>query len=549
MHNLPNYWINAKNIKNYILEDPLLDWLNIYGEENGFEYDKNKKDLFKEFIKKKNDKFKNIIFENINNKTIIDKKLNVRSRVALTLKYIIEGKDLIINGEIFDPKENLHGSCDIIVRSDKINNFFNINYQDEFVSCSLHNNFHYVIINLKCIKIKISKKMNILNTKKNKLIKSEGIVLNNCLNQIQGYLPKVLFIMADKYDVNNKIFSSKEYIAEIIIEDEKNLNKKIKESIKWLQEIYLYGKSWQIFPPSRKELYPNMCNIENDFPWHNVKKEIAIKLKEITLLWNCGTKQRDLFHQKGIYEWTDNNFDADILTFNKDKKKIISKMVDINHFYNESLAVYPRKIKKKKNIELLKQNSIEFIVDFETINMEDADNNFNGIFMIGCLVIFKNNEQLNEFKQFTAHNLNDEEEQKIIKEWIQYMEDLEMKHNTNTKIFHWGKAEQSVYKQVTEKFSFKTLNFVDLLDVFKTEPIIVKDSFSYGLKDIVKALHKNGIVQNIWEEEMNGKEAMVQAWEQYNSKKNKNIMENIGKYNYYDCKVIEEIMVFIRNMV
>ena len=50
---------------------------------------------------------------------------------------------------------------------------------------------------------------------------------------------------------------------------------------------------------------------------------------------------------------------------------------------------------------------------------------------------------------------------------------------------------------------------------------------------------------------MNGKEAMIQAWKQYNSKSKKqnNIMNNIGKYNYYDCKVIDEILVFIRNML
>ena len=79
MHNLPNYWINAKNIKNYILDDPLLDWLNIYGKDNGFEFDTKKKDLFKDFITKKSEKFKQNIFENIENRVIIDKKISLRS--------------------------------------------------------------------------------------------------------------------------------------------------------------------------------------------------------------------------------------------------------------------------------------------------------------------------------------------------------------------------------------------------------------------------------------------------------------------------------------
>ena len=160
-----------------------------------------------------------------------------------------------------------------------------------------------------------------------------------------------------------------------------------------------------------------------------------------------------------------------------------------------------------------------------------------------------------ELEHFQARdyviNLTDEEEERIITEWINYMNFYEEKFNLQCKIFHWGKAEQSVYNQVKNKFESKTLNFIDLLDVFKTEPIIVKDSFSYGLKDIVKALHKHGLIKEIWEEEMNGKEAMIQAWNQYNNKSQKknNVMGTIGKYNYYDCKVIDEILVFIRNML
>merc|ERR1711991_543845 len=155
---------------------------------------------------------------------------------------------------------------------------------------------------------------------------------------------------------------SNKFVSYIDKNDEEKINGKLNLSIKWLKELYLYGKDWSIFPPSRNELYPNMCNIENDFPWHSVKKEIALKLNEITLLWNCGVKQRDYFHKKGIYEWKDNNFDTNNLGFNNNKKKIISKMVDINHYYN-NISIYPRKIKKKKNISILKKEKLEFIVD------------------------------------------------------------------------------------------------------------------------------------------------------------------------------------------
>jgi flagellar biosynthesis regulator FlbT len=554
MHNLPNYWINVKNVKNFMLDDPILDWLNLYGKDNGFKYDIKKKDLFKEYIQKKTEKFRKGVYDNIkknNGIVVIDKKLDVRKKVSLTLKNIIQGTNIILNGEIIENDLNIHGTCDILIRSDKINNIMNINYEEQKIGCKIHDKFHYVIINLKCIKIKISKKSNILNTKKNIVLKSENILLNNCLNNIQGYKPKKSFIIADKYDINDQIFSTDEYIATIDEIDEKKMNTKIFKSIKWLKELYLYGKNWNIYPPSREELYPNMCNTENDFPWNIVKKEIALKINEITLLWNCGVKQRNYFHQKGVFQWKDNDFNTNHLSFSKEKQNIISKMIDVNHYYQEDLVIYPRKIKKKENKEILESNDVEFIVDFETITMEYSNNKFRGIFMIGCMVIFKEENGIQqEFKQFVSEELTDEEEEKIVKEWIEYMEYFENKfQKKNFKIFHWGKAEQSIYKQINSKFESKKLNFIDLLDIFKTEPIIVKDAFSYGLKDIVKSLHKHGIIKQIWEEEMNGKEAMVQALEEYNTKQKTKVMKLIEKYNYYDCKVIEEILNILRDMI
>ena len=65
-----------------------------------------------------------------------------------------------------------------------------IYYENKNIGCSLHKNFHYVILNIYCVKIKLSKNENILNTKKNIIFKSTNILLNNSLSDIQGYKPK-----------------------------------------------------------------------------------------------------------------------------------------------------------------------------------------------------------------------------------------------------------------------------------------------------------------------------------------------------------------------
>ena len=96
------------------------------------------------------------------------------------------------------------------------------------------------------------------------------------------------------------------------------------------------------------------------------------------------------------------------------------------------------------------------------------------------------------------------------------------------------------------------LNFVDILDIFQDEPIIIKDTFSFGLKEISKSLYNLGMIETIWKESKicNGKDALFYAWNYYHSNiKDENIMEQIIEYNYVDCKVMEEIMKFIRSRI
>ena len=130
----------------------------------------------------------------------------------------------------------------------------------------------------------------------------------------------------------------------------------------------------------------------------------------------------------------------------------------------------------------------------------------------------------------------------------------------NPKIYHWSKAEPNFYKQAIirnkQLFTWKQLNFVDILDVFKDEPISIKGVLNYGLKDVSKGLHKLGLIKTIWEEDMDGRIALLEAVDAMNKSKRENlkfsemdIVKSIEKYNYVDVKVIDEIVDFLRTKI
>jgi hypothetical protein len=70
-----------------------------------------------------------------------------------------------------------------------------------------------------------------------------------------------------------------------------------------------------------------------DKGYKKIKEEIAFNNKEITSLYHCGIKNRNLAWEQGIKKYDDKNLNAEILGFkNKTKKNnILNKMLNLLH--------------------------------------------------------------------------------------------------------------------------------------------------------------------------------------------------------------------------
>ena len=96
-----------------------------------------------------------------------------------------------------------------------------------------------------------------------------------------------------------------------------------------------------------------------------------------------------------------------------------------------------------------------------------------------------------------------------------------------------------------------------MLRIFKNkqQPIVVKGAWKYGIKEIAKAMHKNGMIPNIWDSKCaNGMSAMLDGYQsyKYSLNYNKPIMESLGmkdivEYNKVDCMVMLHIMKYLRD--
>lgn len=563
--NLKNF-IAATQTKNYILDDPIQDWLKLYGGEKGFKPNLEN-NLFGNFIKKKGLEFEEHIVKMLKNKHYffeVDKNLSNSSKYNLTLEKMNEGIPIIYQGLVIDFDNKLFGYPDLIVRNDYLNKI--TNFKNEFPKREEGNGSYYVVVDIKYSNLVFRRKRDTLvNTGMFGCFKSQLIIYNSCLTKMQKYDPGVAFILGRKWNRNSKTGNNSfDYLGKIdIYGDDKEIYEKTFKAIFWWEDLRINGRNWNL---DDSRILPNLkCSYDDE--WRSVKKRIALENKDITLLWNCGVKERNNLIKKNILRWDDDSCYSDKMNINGKRARIIDGILKTNR--EDNIVFNPRRIKRKDNVIKLEVENLEFICDFETVN--DLDDNFKKIpysnfetciFMIGLITNIRVGEKVeSNFKCFIVEDFSRKEEKRIINEWLKYMDNLSKKYNVpNPKIFHWSKAEPNFYKQAIlrnkQVFKWKQLNFVDILDVFKEEPISIKGVLNYGLKDVSKGLHKLGLIKTIWEEDMDGRIALLEAVDAMNKSKTENlvfsemdVVKSIEKYNYVDVKVIDEIVDYLRTKI
>lgn len=563
----PNY-LSCNQLKNFFNNDPILDWLDIYGYDNNYHPDKfNPDQVFDNFLSKLHMSFKEKTLSKIKEIlpiTTIRRNLNQRKRVSDTLDSIYLGKKVIYQGLIYSEKHQLLGQPDLLIRMDCLPLIFS-DYGDILPVNKSDFPWTYVVVNTHSLKLHLNKDGNIRNmSKRYRYIKAQNIIDTICLNEIleTNYTKSFLISKSSEIASNSEIKATCYFKYGLVdYQDyDQPIYKNIFKGSKWIKNLLQNGHKWsfknsQTYPP---ELCPNMVN-HDDYPWKSVKKEISILNNEITILYHCGIKQRNSALQNGIHQWKD--CDSDSLKIENTKiYKIVNKMIELNKFESD-IQLSPRILKNSQNLQVITKQSVEFYVDFETvINFDESceDNEEHSLlFMIGCLCLYFDSEkgQCFQFKQFTCKNL--QEESYIIDLWVKYMKSMTeySRSQKQFKIYHWSHAEPVIMNKLSSKYSNKYLlpeqfQWTDLLQIFKNEPIVIKDVFSYSLKSVVKKLYQLGLIKTTWpqSEIMDGKNAMIYAWLYYNDKANQSskIMKQIEKYNFIDCQVLSEITQFLR---
>ena len=310
-------------------------------------------------------------------------------------------------------------------------------------------------------------------------------------------------------------------------------------------------------------------NNERDGMWRSLKNELSNSISEITALWMCGIKNRNIAHSNNITSYKDPECCSELLGFKPGKvSKILDKIIEINR---SKSFISPDKIEtvkiEDKNWRTMNEDSIEFYLDYETMNSNlghiiiEANNvgyqNNQFIFQIG-LGYIKNGKWT--YKSFVAPTNDLVGEITMIKDFWTYVDKVKKDENKDKCHFvHWYSAEPISYKKLQDRVSsvgttVPDKDFFDLYKLFREEPITINGSLNFSLKSIAKAMNKNKLIKTSWDSTnpcSNGLNAMLLAHKAYEESKgpitnNNVIMHNIVHYNQVDCKVLWEILTYLR---
>ena len=565
-----NTWVAATHIYNYMIKDPVVDWLKLSSNSRPRSFSDNKNSCsFTNVLMNYGIKFEKELIKHINDTlipiTTVSEYINSES-CKKTIDLMMAGTPIIHSAPVKNKYNNTGGIIDLLVRSDYLENLVEVcpitNTEQQISAPKLNGNYHYVVIDIKYSTLPLrSDQRHLLNSGNYPAYKAQLCIYNQAISHIQGYLPRYSFVLGRRCKYTTKGISTTTYncltkLGVIDFEDvDKDYISKTKKAIKWVRDVNANGREWTINPPSRQELYPNMC-IDSGI-WNKEKKRIADELGEITTIWNCGIKHRDVAFLNEITSWKNSNCTSSNIGVNGKNAHIIDKIMAINRQNKD-------KILPKKLVEDISKIGDEMFVDFETLT--DIFPNFNNlpeqspmgmIFMIGVGWI-EDDKWI--YKSFICTEPTYEEEYRIMNEFSELVRE---RNNPRLHYWHaeksfWSSAECRQFNIVEDEEikdnisnNWKNYQWNDLCSLFKSEPIVLKGCFKFGLKDIAKTMRSHNMISSHNDSQCDsGMTATVRAWECYQT--NKDVLESdeikdIEKYNEFDCKVLWDILSYLRN--
>lgn len=563
-----NDWVAATHTRNFCKGEPLLDFLAMHGERLGYERDERLPGWTPEvqmlpFILEKGREFELRVMAALAEKAEVviinvDEEPPYFDGFERTLKAMEDGAEVIAQGVVQHEESRTFGRPDLLVRVDVLERLFGVVAGDGNVPFPIGHRYVAVDIKYKTFQLQASGKIGSSEDKK-----AQMAIYNRALGAMQGWTPEHGYLLGrvvTPYKGDKDEGDCFTRLAPVAAHDGLDL---ADQAVAWVRRLRAEGADWTVEPEaSLDELIPHATNTQ-DTPWHHAKKGIVARTRPLTALWFVTPKNTGEVLAKGIKRWDDPRLTADMFGLSDNRTRTLARILATQR---GEIPFEPGTILALRD-EWRVKTGPEFFVDFETTS--DLNDDFSTfpkkggigrIFMVGC-----GHEEDGEwrFRCFIADRMDDACERVMLLQWLLYMLETNARLGGTElpTVFHWSPAETSVFEKAYNSAQTRLpgdwppVAWFDLLNkVIKIEPVTVKGALAFGLKSIAKAMHSHGLIETNWEDgPMDGLAAMIGGWhcdkiarESGGSMLDVPLMQEILRYNEVDCKVMWEIISYLR---
>jgi len=578
-------WIAASRTRSYCSDDLLIDWLERFGDAHGFARDDrgpgfDSRTDFREFIFRKGLEFEHAVMAHLAQRfqmvTVCQERGAVRERrsVEATFAAMAGAVEIISQPALWNAETSTYGMPDLLVRSDVLHRLFpeclsEAEAAQPATDLSIGDR-HYRVVDIKFTTLELARdgRARPAHLK----YATQVWIYNEALGRLQGLTPGAAFLLGRRWRISPDRRGTSAFERLARVDRLSDARTSALEACAWLRRVRAEGAAWQVLPePSVPELRPNMR--ERDETWQGAKARIATALEDLTLLPRVTPEKRAAGLSSGLARWTDARCCATSLGISGPSYiALTDAVIQANQSPEHGPIVFPDRVRANEHL-WRDVGGPEFFVDFE--NVSDLDENFSTfpdaggqalIFMIGCGHFTGPADALAwNFRVFTVDALVPGDERRAIEAWLAHMSAIcEAAGRTldQARVFHWSPAETST---LTEAYNaahrrhgepaWPAVPWVDLLNrVIKAQPVTVRGAFGFGLKAMARAMHANRLIETLWSDSAtDGLGAMVGAWWCHHeaarlgvSMREIDLMQEIEAYNEVDCKVMAEVLGYLR---
>ncbi|MEX1345523.1 MAG: hypothetical protein AB1Z63_12740, partial [Candidatus Limnocylindrales bacterium] len=459
-------WVSATKGRNWLNDDPLLDWLDRYGTDHGFERDDAAPGFdprldFRPFLFRQGNAFEAgvmaLLAERAEVVTIARTYEDSRSidAAAATVEAMRDAVPIIAQGVLRDPEHRTYGVADLLVRSDVLAGLFPDDLGAEEAAQPAPAlwlpGMHYRVVDIKLRTLDLRADGGIGRSADTLAYQAQVWVYNTALGRVQGYTPPAGYLLGRNWKRRGERGSGcLDRLGRIDMDgtfdkyDGASLASLTLGAHEWIRELRAHGAEWEVLPvPTRPELYPHMGN-EFDDPWHGAKAAIGAELAELTRLPGVNPLRRRAAHGRGLTRWTDSAVSAVSLGLTGSAARMCEAVLAANRA--DEPVVLPERLELADE-SWREPAPLELYVDFETVSsMADdfaalpGENGTPLIFQIGCGRMEGGEWR---FDQWTVERLDESSEVAVIDAWVARVQALCDERGIGldaARLYHWSPA-------------------------------------------------------------------------------------------------------------